>query len=272
MKLIHEALTYQLRGIFYHAYNALGPGFDEHLYRDLCFEECLNAGIEVKKEHGISVIYKGHEIATFRLDLFVDNKVIVEFKAVDGIAPVHQAQLIGYLRATAMTIGLLVNFSPESVEIKRLANFPQAIKNVQVQNYYAGNESQRTDVKATDSPDEVVFQVIRGICDVWNELSYGYQESVYYRALELELGVETFFFDIEKEFDVFIDGQLLGKQPLTSVLNDDILVVLTSTSKPRNGLTRRMRSILNKTPLKCAILANLSGNQPEIQVMERETN
>jgi len=136
MKLIHEALTYQLRGIFYQTYNALGPGFDENLYQEICFQKCLNSGIEAKKEEDVHVIYKGHEIATLFLDLLVEDKVIVEFKAVDTIAPIHKAQLICYLKTTAMTIGLLANFSLGGVEIERLANFPKPVEKVRIQDYF----------------------------------------------------------------------------------------------------------------------------------------
>jgi GxxExxY protein len=123
MRLIYEDLTYQLRGIFYQTYNSLGPGFNEKIYQEICFLKCLEAGIEAKKEHGVSVIYKGHEITNLSLDLLVDDKVIVEFKAVDSITSVHKAQIICYLKALTIPIGLLANFSLRGVQIERLANF-----------------------------------------------------------------------------------------------------------------------------------------------------
>ena len=198
------------------------------------------------------------------------DQVIVEFKAVNAIASVHKAQLICYLRATAMTIGLLVNFSPSRVEIERLANFQSSVETVQIADYFSFDSGRRPYPKLTDSSDEVVVQVIRGICEVWNELSYGYLESVYYRALEVELGVEPFFFDLEEEFDVFFDGKRIGTQKIKSVLNSDIWVVLTSTTRPRQGLERKIRSILKSTPLSCAILATLSGKRPQIQVIQSQ--
>jgi len=268
MKLIHEALTYQLRGIFYQTYNALGPGFDENLYQEICFQKCSNLGIEVKKEEDVHVIYKGNEIATLFLDLLVDNKVIVEFKAVDGIAPVHKAQLICYLTATKITIGLLANFSLGGVQIERLANFPKPVEKVRLQDYCCEDSFSLTDYKFANSGDEVVVEALRGICEVFNELGYGYLESVYLRALELELGVEPFFFDLEHEFDVFFDSKRIGTQKIKSVLNDDIWVVLTSTTKPRKGMENKIRSILKSTSLSCGILANLNGNRPQIKIIQ----
>jgi len=276
MKLIHEALTYKLRGIFYQTYNALGPGFDENLYQEICFQKCINLGIEAKKEEDVHVIYKGQEIATLFIDLLVEDKVIVELKAVDAIAPAHKAQIICYLRTTAMTIGLLVNFNLSGVEIERFANFPQPVEKVRIQDYFskdsagylAVSDGVGTNSKLADSYDEVVFQVIGGICEVWNELNYGYLESVYLRTLEFELGVEPFFFDLEHEFDVFFDGKRIGTQKIKSVLNDEIFLVLTSTTKPRKGMENKIRSILKSTSLSCGILANLNSNRPQIKIIQ----
>lgn len=265
MKLIHEDLTYQLRGIFYQTHNALGPGFDEKLYRDICFEKCNALGIEAKKEEEIRVRYKGHEIATFFLDLLAADKVIVEFKALDAIASVHKAQLICYLRATNLAIGLLVNFSFRGVEIDRLANFPQPVKTVAMEDYFSFDSLRRT-----DSSDKVVETAIEGICEVWNELSYGYLESVYYRALEVELDLAPFALDQELAFEVLFDGKLMGTQQIKSVLNSDIWVVFTSTTKPRQGLEKKIRSILKSTSLSCAILATFSGKRPLIQIIKSE--
>ena len=115
----------------------------------------------------------------------MEDKIIVEFKAVDAIAPAHKAQIICYLRTLSMTIGLLVNFSLRGVEIERLANFPQTVEMVQIHDYLM--ESGLKNLRLTDSCDEI--KIIKGICEVFNELGYGYLESVYLRALTFELGV-----------------------------------------------------------------------------------
>jgi len=198
----------------------------------------------------------------------VEDKVIVELKAVDAIAPAHTAQLICYLTATAMTIGLLANFNIGGVEIERLANFPKPVEKVRIQDYCCKDSFSLTDYRLANSCDEVVVEAVRGICEVWNELSYGYLELVYLRALEVELGVELFFFDKEFQFDVFFESKLIGTQKIKSVLNDDIFLVLTSTTKPRKGMENKIRSILKSTSLSCGILANLNGNRPQIKIIQ----
>jgi len=98
-------------------------------------------------------------------------------------------------------------------------------------------------------------------------LGYGYLESIYLRALEFELGIEKFAFDLEKELDVFFEGKKIGTQKINSVFNDDIWVCLTSTTKQPKGMEKKIRSILKSTSLPCAIMANLSGNQPQIKII-----
>jgi len=135
MRLIHEDLTYQLRGFCYQTYNSLGPGFNEKLYQEICFSKCL--------------------------------------------------------------------------------------------------------------------------------------ESVYLRALEFELGVSKFAFDLEKQLDVFFEGKRIGKQKVNSIFNDKIWICLTSTTKQPKGLEKKVRSILKSTPLSSAVLANLNGNRPKIKIIRK---
>jgi GxxExxY protein len=123
--------------------------------------------------------------------------------------------------------------------------------------------------RLTDSCDDEI-KIINGICEVFNELGYGYLESVYLRALEFELGVEKFAFDLENQLDVFFEGKRIGKQKINSVFNDEIWVCLTSTTKQPRGMEKKIRSILKSTSLPCAIMANLSGNQPQIKIIQQK--
>ncbi|HIE02293.1 MAG TPA: GxxExxY protein [Thiotrichaceae bacterium] len=165
----------------------------------------------------------------------------------------------------AIPIGLLVNFSLRGVEIERLANFPQTVETVQIHDYLM--EPGLKNLRLTDSCDEI--KIINGICEVFNELGYGYLESVYLRALEFELGVSKFAFDLEKELDVFFEGKCIGKQKVNSIFNDKIWICLTSTTKQPKRLEKKVRSILKSTPLSCAVLANLNGNRPKIKIIQK---
>lgn len=92
-------------------HRALGPGFLESMYEAaLCIELQLR-GIPYQRQLPIGLTYKGHDIGRQQLDLVVGERLIVELKAVDALAPIHTAQLLSYLKVTGLTLGLLINFN-----------------------------------------------------------------------------------------------------------------------------------------------------------------
>jgi len=103
---------------YYRVYNKLGYGFLEKLYERALIIELEKMGLDVKSQYPIKVYYDDNMIGSFVLDLLVNDSVIVEIKAIKQILPVHEVQLVNYLKATALNVGLLLNFG-EDPEIKR---------------------------------------------------------------------------------------------------------------------------------------------------------
>ncbi len=116
----HRELTERIIGNFYTVYNKLGYGFLEKVYENAMMIELRKAGIEAKAQNPIAVQYDGVLIGEYTADILVENKVIVEIKAARALIDEHEAQLLNYLKATCIEIGLLVNFGPKP-EIKRRA-------------------------------------------------------------------------------------------------------------------------------------------------------
>jgi len=114
----HSQLTGQIIEIAYMVYNNLGFGFLESVYEKSMEIELKKSGVEVVRQFPIDVYYGGDRVGEFRADLLVDRKVIVEIKAADALHEKHDAQLLNYLRATDIEIGLLINFG-EEIKIKR---------------------------------------------------------------------------------------------------------------------------------------------------------
>jgi len=107
----------------------LGPGLLEHVYSTCMHIELLNMGIEVKNEVPLPVIYQGRKVAEegFRLDLLVEDNIIVELKSVECIKSVHKKQLLTYPRLANKPLGLLINFNEPLLKdgITRIINSPQ---------------------------------------------------------------------------------------------------------------------------------------------------
>jgi GxxExxY protein len=110
----HGDVTELIIKAFYAVYNTPGYGFAEKVYRDAMVLELLELGLQVAPEHPIHVYYKGKIVGEFFADIVVNGCVIVELKSVKELLAEHEAQLLNYLRATTIEVGLLMNFGPEA--------------------------------------------------------------------------------------------------------------------------------------------------------------
>jgi len=113
IKLLHEPLTRAIIGAFYEVYNTLGFGFLEHIYVMALERELRSRGHMVRREVSFSVIYKGEELARQRMDMIIDEKVIVEVKSTYILHKAARRQIYNYLRSTNLEVGLLFHFGPE---------------------------------------------------------------------------------------------------------------------------------------------------------------
>jgi GxxExxY protein len=111
-KLLHEELTERVIGAAIEVHRALGPGLLESAYEEcLCHESHLQ-GISFERQPPLPVAYKDVKLdCGYRLDLIVENKLILEIKCVERLLPVHEAQLLTYLKMTGMRVGLILNFN-----------------------------------------------------------------------------------------------------------------------------------------------------------------
>ena len=100
----------------------LGNGFQEIIYQRALAIEMSSRGIDYSREYEMKIQYKDHEIGTRRVDFFVENKIMVEIKALINLEDVHLAQAMNYLEAYNLEIGLLINFGAKSLEHKRVHN------------------------------------------------------------------------------------------------------------------------------------------------------
>jgi GxxExxY protein len=117
---LHRDVTQQVIGVFYDVYNELGHGFLESVYEKAMLIALREAGLNVQYKHPIEVSFRGQNVGHFEADLLIEGVVLLELKAARAIDPAHEAQLLNYLRATPIEVGLLLNFGPKP-EFKRLA-------------------------------------------------------------------------------------------------------------------------------------------------------
>ena len=115
----HKELTHKIIGCAYTVYKKLGFGFLESVYRKAMVIELGKAGIKVEEERPITVYYDEYVVGKFSADLYVQEIIVVELKSVQNMVRDHEVQLVNYLKGTRKNIGLLINFGPSGVEVKR---------------------------------------------------------------------------------------------------------------------------------------------------------
>ena len=121
-KYPHSDLTAKIIGAAMEIHKTLGNGFQEVIYQRALAIKLETAGLSFSREHEMEIEYKGKGIGTRRVDFFVENKVMVEIKALVKLEDVHLAQAINYLEAYNLEVGLLLNFGAKSLEFKRVVN------------------------------------------------------------------------------------------------------------------------------------------------------
>ncbi len=114
----HAESTEKIIGVFFKVYNTLGYGFAEKVYENALAIELCNLGLKVEQQKSITVYYEGSIVGEYIADVIVNDAVMLELKAVRQMLEDHEAQLLNYLKATPIEVGLLLNFGPKA-EFKR---------------------------------------------------------------------------------------------------------------------------------------------------------
>jgi len=117
---LHSDLTGKIIKAYYRVYNTLGYGFLEKVYERAMIIELKHAGLKSVSQHPIKVYYEGEDVGDYYADIIVDDRVILELKAAVSICEEHEAQLLNYLRATDIEVGLLLNFGKKPEHKRKL--------------------------------------------------------------------------------------------------------------------------------------------------------
>ena len=126
IKMDLNEITYKINGAIFEVNRVLGPGFLEKIYENALIIELKSRGLKAEQQVPIKVAYKDTVVGDHIADIIVEMAVIIELKTVEQLTKLHEAQLLNYLKATGLKVGLLVNFQDTKAEIKRLVwNFAE---------------------------------------------------------------------------------------------------------------------------------------------------
>jgi GxxExxY protein len=127
MALLYEELSAKVLGACFEVMNELGAGFLEGVYQKALLIALQQKGIKAIPQFPLEVSFRGQVIGNYFADILVEDKIIIELKTVSVLIPEHQAQVINYLKATGIEVGLLVNFARPKLEYKRVS-FEKTLK------------------------------------------------------------------------------------------------------------------------------------------------
>ena len=120
-----EAITHKIIGAALRVYNALGFGFLESVYKKAMIIELSKGELKVEEEKPLNVYYEDNVVGDFYVDLLVEDEIVVELKSVQRLAKEHEVQLVNYLNGLKREVGLLINFGPSGVQVRRKYRKPK---------------------------------------------------------------------------------------------------------------------------------------------------
>jgi GxxExxY protein len=116
---LYEDLSYKIRGCAFRVYNTLGFGHKENVYCKALKSEFEKEGIKFEEEKALPVFYQGKKVGTYKPDFIIENKILIEIKAVTVMPKIYEVQLTHYLKGTGYKLGLLINFGNKIIDIRR---------------------------------------------------------------------------------------------------------------------------------------------------------
>lgn len=270
-KLLHEALSYKTRGTIFRVYNSLGPGFREEVYKQAAKHDLLKSGLPIEVKKHIPIPYENDPaIDTYRLDILVDNKIILELKAVSEIHERFVAQTLSELLASKIELAMLINLGSEPLEIRRLLNIHL---NPAKKEKQSGKIAEQPNFGALTTPKiihkDLCYTMYGCFYKIYNTLGPGYRESTYEKALLKELfkaGVKS---ETDKEIPVVFDNIALDTHKIKLIVDEKIIVYVKAYSDLDSHWKARLKSELRAAHLKLGLLVNF-GTHP--LVIERVLN
>jgi GxxExxY protein len=123
--IVEKELSFMIMKAAFEVHNHLGPGFLESLYEEAMALELKAQGTEITRQKKVIVKYKGQVIGEHILDAVINHKIILEYKAVSDLAPIHEQQALSYLKATGLPLAIVINFGRSRVQYSRVVNTPE---------------------------------------------------------------------------------------------------------------------------------------------------
>ena len=262
-ELLYADLTYQVRGVLFEVYNELR----HQPLSEAGWEKATLIALQDKKLAADSQVeyelrYKGYRIGRFFVDILVDGKLLLELKVIPQLQPIDEAQVITYLKVTALKLGLLVNFDDSGLEIKRIPNFI----------------SQRAPLESVQAEGgqisgqwlyPILTKNLRGILyEVHNQLGPGFMHMHYRRATQIELRLRDVPYEVKKELAIQFRQQPIETYETRLIIVDNkVLLACIAVREITATLKDRFHQYLKLLQLEIGLIANFHDIRLEIETL-----
>jgi GxxExxY protein len=261
-ELIYPELSYTVQGALYEVYNEL-------CYLDLSEEGWESAllialdaqGVPTRRQVEYELRYQGYRVGRFFVDVLVDEKLLLELKAVDKLLSIDEAQVITYLKVTDLKLGILVNFGGSRLEFKRIPNFVDR----RPPGHTAATVGQPADHLLYP---ELTEQLRALLYDVHNELGPGFMHMHYRRAAQIALRRHDIPYEVKKEITIlFRERPIETRSTRLLIVEDQILLAPIAVREITPQLKGRFRHYLKLLGLQLGLLANFHPPSLEIETV-----
>jgi len=217
---MHEKLTYKINGCLFQVHNTLGNTWNEEVYEKALQLELQAQGLQAERQKEYYVFYFDKRIGSYRMDIVVEDAVIIELKAVPEILPIHQAQLISYLKGYNKPIGILANFGEISLYHR---TFPNKFK----QENLLKDTFDFSKIQLKDNIKDLLFMANR----ILITLGVGYFHQIYRRAFYYELKISGIDFEIIKEVKAIYHNNFLSSKEVNFFLIGKLLLSVIAVNE-----------------------------------------
>lgn len=247
---MYEDLTYIITGCFFKVYNTLGNVWQEEIYEIALESELQSQGLKTERQNEFQVFYFDKCVGSYRIDILVEDKIIVELKAVPQISPLNQAQLISYLKGYNKMLGILANFGGISFEHR---TFPNKL-------------SLKTSLRDSFDFDKVMTkgkEEIRDLLHIANRilvtLGPGYFHHVYRRAFYHELKSAGIAFGIVKKIEAQYRDKIIGSKEVNFFILGDLLLSAVAVKKLDDVILSKFSNYMKRLKLKRGLIFNFNS-------------
>jgi len=257
-KLIHEQLTYRVRGVLMDVHNELKPMLAERFYQEAVEIGLREAGIPFEAQRNFEVVYEGERVGLYAPDFCVDGlKVILELKVAPAITGLHKAQALSYLKVTDADLALVANFGAPSLEAERLPNF--------VRERRPEFAWKRRDCAPDRLYPELCAALYEALHRVHFALGPGFLHQVYRRATMVELHRQGIAYRYRKHLPVEFHGHHLGQDDCRLIITDERIAVAAFALKSLTpSHEQRFKRHLHTLDLQLGLLANFHDTRLQI--------